>query len=294
MKTLNVRLLASRLAEGGVRDALGRYLLVACVAGFAVSLALLRMLGYGLDRWLFVLIAWAVLIFIPLRIVVEVLRPFGVRMRRRVADSLVDDPRRFERPELLPIVVGEIAVREVTMPRFTKPEQALKAREAAVAVLRRTMTGPDAAAQLSGAIRAVLAAAATEAVAVSASATGVAADTIQTRWEGARALGGLTALVAVLAAAYRDRWGALPDLPELDGRPLRDYLDAAFDYCDEAALQVEALPWTEPPLGPAVDPGAIERVRAAWKTFLAAGTPSPRALEAMVRVVVAPGARPGV
>jgi len=293
VNALNVRLLASRLAEGGVRDALGRYLLVACVAGFAVSLVLLRMLGYGLDRWVFILIVWAVLIFIPLRIVVEALRPFGARMHRRVADSLVGDPRRFERPELLPIVVGDIAAREVTMPRFTKPEHSLKAREAAVAILRHTMTGPHAAARLRDAIRAALAAAATEALAVSASATGVAADPIQARWDGARALGALTALVAVLSASYRDRWGALPDLPELDGRPLRDYLDAAFDYCDEAALQVDALPWTEPPLGSSLDPRAIDDVRAAWRTFLAAGTPSPRALEAMVNVVVTPGARPG-
>src|SRR3990172_5191020 len=97
VNALNVRLLASRLAEGGVRDALGRYLLVACVAGFAVSLVLLRMLGYGLDRWVFILIVWAVLIFIPLRIVVEALRPFGARMHRRVADSLVGAPRRFDR-----------------------------------------------------------------------------------------------------------------------------------------------------------------------------------------------------
>ncbi len=293
MNALNVRLLASRLAEGGVRDALGRYLLVACVAGFVVSLAVLRMLGYGLDRWVFILIVWAVLIFIPLRIVVEALRPFGARMRRRVADSLGGDPRRFERPELLPIVVGDIAAREVTMPRFTKPEHSLKAREAAVAILRHTMTGPDAAAKLRAAIRAALAAAATEAVTVSASATGVAADHIQARWDGARALGGLTALVAVLSASYRDRWGALPDLPELDGRPLRDYLDAAFDYCDEAALQVDALPWTEPLLGASLDPHAIDQVRAAWRAFLAAGTPSPRALEALVHVVVTPSTRPG-
>jgi len=284
----------SRLADGGVRDALGRYLIVGCIAGFVASLALLQIVGHGLDRWMFVLIIWVVLIFIPLRIAVEALRPFGARMRRRVADNLAGDPRRFERAEMLPIVVGDLAAREVTMPRFTKPEHALKARETAVAILQRTAAGPDAAATLHGAIRATLAAAATEAVAVSASATGVAADTIQDRWDGARALGGLTALVALLAAAYRDRWGAPPDLPELDGRPLRDYLDAAFDYCDEAALQVDALPWVEPPLASSLGLQTIDGVRAAWKAFLAAGTPAPRALDAFVSVVVSPGARPGV
>lgn len=289
-----MRLLMSRLADAGARDALGRYVLVVCIAGLVASLAALQILGYGLERWVFVLIVWVVLIFIPLRITVEALRPFGARVRRHVADSLAGDPRRFERVDTLPIVVGDLAVREVTMPRFTKPEHTLKTRETAVAILRRTATRPDAAAILHGAIRTALAAAATEAVAVSASATGTAADNIQARWDGARALGGLAAVVTLLAAAYRDRWGAAPDLPELDGRPLREYLDAAFDYCDEAALEVDALPWVEPPLNSPVDAQTIERVRAAWKTFLAAGTPAAGALEALVDIVIAPGTRPGL
>lgn len=292
MNALDLRLLASRLADAGVRDALGRYLLVACIAGFVGSLAALQVFGRGLDRWVFVLIVWAVLVFIPLRIVVEALRPFGVRARRRVADTLAGDPRRFERRELLPIVVGEIAAREVTMPRFTKPEHALKTREAAVAILGRT-TAHEAAPTLRRAICALLAAIGLEAIAVSASATGQAADNIQARWDGARALGGITALVAVLVAAYRDRWGALPDLPELGGRSVRDYLDAAFDYCDEAALQVNALPWTEPPLESAVDAPIVEGVRRAWREFLTAGTPAPRVLDALVSAVIPPDARSG-
>ncbi len=263
MSALNVRLLASRLAETAVRDALGHYLLIA-----------------------FVLIAWTVLVFIPLRIVVEALRPFGTRMRRTVAEGVVGDPRRFERPELLSIVVGDLFVREVTMPRFTKPEHALKTREAAVAILARTATGTDVRTRLHVTIRATLAAAATEAVAVSAAATGIAADNIQARWEGARALGGLAALTTILVAAYRDRWGAPPDLPELEGRPVRGYLEAAFDYCDEAALEVEALPWTEPPLGSSLPAESTDDVRAAWKNFLAAGTPAPRALETLLAALL--------
>jgi hypothetical protein len=293
VNAFDARLLASRLAEGAVRDALGRYLLAACVAGFIVSLAALQWLGHGLDRWVFVLIVWAALVFIPLRIAVEAARPLGARIRRQVADSVAGDPRRFERPALLPIVVEEIAAREVTMPRFTRPEHALKTREAAVAILRRT-AARDGAPALRGAIRALLAAAAGEVVAVSASATGAAAAPIQARWDGARALGSLAALVAILAASYRERWGALPVLPELAGRPLRDYLDAAFDYCDEAALRVDALPWTEPPLDSAAAPETIEGVRAVWRTFLAAGTPAPRALTALVDAVVSPDARSGV
>lgn len=286
MSAPNVRLLASRLAETAVRDTLGRYLLVICVLGVGASLGVLHLLGYGLDRWIFVLIVWAVLVFIPLRIVVEALRPFGARMRRAVAEGLAGDPRRFERPEVLPIVVGDLFMREVTMPRFTKPDHALKMREAAVAILARTASGTDARRRLHGAIGATLAATATEAVAVSAAATGVAADNIQARWDGVRALGGLAALTMILAGAYRERWGAPPDLPELDGRPLRDYLDAAFDYCDEAALQVDALPWTEPPLGASVSPESVDGARAAWKDFLAQSPQTPRALDTLLAVLL--------
>ncbi len=285
---MNLRLLLSHFADAGTRGAFARGLLVVCVFGFVASLAALAGLGYGLDRWVFVLVVWAVLLFIPLRILIEALGNVGLRMSETVLRRIAADPRRYQRPELLPIVVGGLFAREVTMPRIAKPQQAHKAREAAIAILGRTAGGTDAdtADSLAGAIRTSLAAAAHEAVAISAAATGVASETIQDRWEGARALGALVAVIQVLAAAYTERWGGPPALPELGGRPLADYLEAALDYCDEAALQVDALPWTEPPLAPSMDSNAAERVRAAWHAFVAAGTPAPRALEAFLATVL--------
>jgi hypothetical protein len=283
---MDLRLLLSHFADAGTRGALARWLFVVCACGFVASLAALAALGYGLDRWVFVLVVWTVLLFIPLRILIEALPTVGGRMREAVLRRVAADPRRYQRPELLPIVVGGLFARDVTMPRIAKPQQAHKAREAATAILGRTTGGTDAAGVLTGAIRATLAAAAHEAVAISAAATGVASETIQNRWEGARALGALAALIQVLAAAYAERWGGPPALPELGGRPLADYLDAALDYCDEAALQVDALPWTEPPLASPLAPGAVEGVRAAWHAFVAAGTPAPRALEAFLATVL--------
>lgn len=280
------RLPLSHLADAGTRRALARWLLLLCGFGFLASLVVLALLGYGLDRWLFLLVVWAALLFIPLRILIEALQPLGVRMRASVAGHAAADPRRYERPELLPIVVGSLFAREVTMPRIAGPQHAHQARQAATAILGRTAGGVDAAEKLRGAIGASLAAAAHEAVQISAAATGVASDDIQARWEGARALGALAALTQVLAAAYTERWGTPPVLPELEGRSLRDYLDAALDYCDEAALQVDALSWTEPPLVPSMSAGVVEDVRAAWHAFLAAGTPAPRALEAFLATVL--------
>ncbi|MGH2405695.1 MAG: hypothetical protein ACRDGN_14725, partial [bacterium] len=90
----------------------------------------------------------------------------------------------------------------------------------------------------------------------------------------------------VLAALYVDRWGGPPPLPELGDRTLSDYLDAALDYCDEAALKVDALPWTEPLLRWPPNSADAEGVRATWRAFVAAGTPAPRALQAFLGTVL--------
>ncbi|MBI3997443.1 MAG: hypothetical protein HY355_00315 [Armatimonadetes bacterium] len=286
---MDLRLLLSHLASARTRAALARWLLVVCVLGFAGTVAVLAVLGHGLDRWLFVLIVWAVLVFIPLRIALDAGQTLGARMRVSVSDRIAGDPGRYARPALMPIVVADLFARAVTMPRITTPEHAHKAREAAVAILRRIAGRPDATDLLRGAVRTSLAAAASEAVQVSAAATGTAADNIQARWDGARALGALAAVVQLLAAAFADRWGVPPVLPELEGRSLSDFLEAAMDYCDEAALQVDALPWTEPPLAAVQDSGAVDEARMAWRTFMQAGEPAPQALQAFLAAVIPEG-----
>jgi hypothetical protein len=272
------RVLLSRLADPDARRAAGRALLVACAAGFAVTLALLAA-GGGLHRWVFALLVWGALVFVPLRILIESAQTLGARARRAVAAEVAADPRRYERPAYLPFVVASLADRGPPPPRICTPAHARQAAEAAAALLERIhRSGRDAEVHR-GALRALVAAVARAAADVSATATGGAAGNIQARWDGARALGALSVLTSIVGAAFDDRWGAPADLPELDGRALDDYLAAALDYCDEAALQVDALPWTEPSLATSTD---AHGVVAAWQAFLAAGLPAPRALAAFL------------
>ncbi len=282
---MDLRLLLGQFADDAARRALARWLIVLCGLGFVASLAALAALGYGTDRWVFVLVVWAVLLFIPLRIAIEALQTVGVRMRETSAARVAADPRRYERAALLSILMERLFIRHVTMPRIAKPAQAHKAREAATAIVWGAGSGGGAAPALAGAIRTVLAALQSEAVALSAAASGADAEDIQSRWEGARALGALAALMWLLAAVWADRWGGSPPVPELSGRSLEDYLEAALDYCDEAALKVDALPWTEPLLE-SPQAADAERVRETWRTFVAAGTPAPRALEAFLATVL--------
>jgi hypothetical protein len=268
------RVLLSRLADPGARRAAGRGLLVACAAGFAVTLALLAA-GGGLHRWVFALLVWGALVFVPLRILIESAETLGARARRAVAAEAAADPRRYERPAYLPFVVAALADRGPPPPRICTPAHARQAAEAAAALLGRIQRSGRDAEVHRGALRALVAAVAQSAADVSAAAAG----NIQARWDGARALGALSVLTSIVGAAFDDRWGAPADLPELDGRALDDYLAAALDYCDEAALQVDALPWTEPTLATSTD---ARGVVAAWQAFLAAGLPAPRALAAFL------------
>ncbi len=283
-----LRLWLARLAEGSTRARVARWLLAGCAVGFVLTLGAMLLAGVGLDRWLFALIVWSALIFIPLRITLDASGPLGARALATLRRRLAGDPARYDRPEWLPVVVGELFARRVTMPRITTPVHARKAHDAATAVLRGLVGRADAHTRLGDAIRLTVAAAAVEAMQVSALASGPAAQPIQARWDGARALGTLAALIELLAAAFADRWGRPPVVPDLAGRPLRDFLDAALDYCDEAALQVDALPWTEPPLLPLLAPAAVDEVRTAWRAFVDAQPPATAALEAFVRAVLLP------
>ncbi|HET8678705.1 MAG TPA: hypothetical protein VFM39_01195 [bacterium] len=283
---VDIRILLGRFADDASRRALARGLLIVCVIGFAASIAVLAVLGYGTDRWMFVLVVWTVFLFIPLRIAIETLQTVGLRLRDAALEHITSDPRRYDRPEALALLIEHLFIRHATLPRIAKPAQGQKAREAAAAILRRVGSAGGAAEQLRAAIRAALAAAEVEAVALSASASGPGAEDIQSRWEGARALGALGALIQVLTAAHRDRWGDPPSPPELDGRALTEYVEAVLDYCDEAALNVDAVPWTEPLLRSSPHAADAEEIRASWRAFVVAGTPSPRALQGFLTTVL--------
>lgn len=283
---VDIRLLLGRFADDASRRALARWLLIACGFGFVASIAALAVVGYGTDRWVFVLVVWAVFLYIPLRIAIETLQTVGLRLRDAAMDHIVSDPRRYDRPEALALLIEHLFIRHATLPRIAKPGHGQKAREAAGAILRRAGSTGGAAERLRATIRGALAAAEVEAVALSASASGPDADDIQSRWEGARALGALSVLLQVLVAAHKDRWGDFPPVPELDGRSLADYVDALLDYCDEAALNVDALPWTEPLLRSSPRAADAEAIRTSWRAFVVAGTPSPRTLQDFLTTVL--------
>ncbi len=119
----------------------------------------------------------------------------------------------------------------------------------------------------------------------------LAADTsgpIQDRWASLRALTALAALTRILVAAYQDRAGAPLTIPTLQDRSLETYLDTCLDYCDELALKVDPLPWTEPPLE--LPPQAVtsEDVRGAWGTFAQTEPPAVEARDAFLTALVPP------
>lgn len=280
----------SGLADARVRRSAARWLTAVCVLGLAASAAVMAGLGYGLDRWVFLILVWAALIYAPLRILIEASEAWGTRARRALTAQIATDPNRYTHAASLPVVIRDLASREVTLPRICHPQHLRQAGDAAVALIEHGNARRDARAGMTDIIRTLVAALAARAASLSAAVNGEADGSIQARWEGARSLGALGALIAILAAAFADRWGEPPVVPALGERSLAAYLASALDYCDEASLQVDALPWTEPPLASSVADGTLEVIGARWQAFLDAGLPAPRALSAFVAAVAPPAA----
>jgi hypothetical protein len=286
-EAIDARLLLSRLADAGARRVAARWLLALCAAGFGLSVAVLGGLGYGFDRWIFVLLVWVVLVFIPLRMFIESSEALSAGARKRLTAKIGADPDRYDKAAYRPVIVRDLAEKYVTMPRITKPYHFHSAAAASEGLLARVSTSRDPRAAMASAIRRLLGLVGPDASALgAAAAAGEKSESIQARWDAARSLGSLTAVVTILVAAHVDRWADAPAVPELEGRDLRAYLAAAADYCDEAALEVDALPWTEPPLIPSLPPEQLAMLRDTWAAFLAAGLPAPRALTAFVDAVL--------
>ncbi|OFX30028.1 MAG: hypothetical protein A2Z07_13045 [Armatimonadetes bacterium RBG_16_67_12] len=278
----------SGLADARVRRSAARWLGAACVLGFAASAAVMAGLGYGLDRWVFLVLVWAVLIYAPLRILIESSETSGARAVQALAAQLATDPYRYTHAASLPVIIRDLASREVVLPRICHPQHLRQAVDAAVALIAWGNARRDVHTAMTDIIRTLVAALAARAATLSAAVNGEANSSIQARWEGARSLGALGALIAILAAAFADRWGEPPLVPALGGRSLAAYLASALDYCDEASLQVDALPWTEPPLASSLADGTLELIGGRWQAFLDAGLPAPRALSAFVAAVAPP------
>ncbi len=273
----------SRLGDARERRRAIRWLAALALGGFGLTMLVLIAAGRGTERWFFVLVVWLGLIFIPLWLVTAAFESLGPALRVRMARDLAG---RLDRSGSLPgiaILVEELFAQRVVMPRIATPQQAHKAREAAVALVVLANRRPGALETLQEVVGRCLVG--VEAWARDLSGTAASAPlNIQARWGSVRALAAFAALSQTLVAVYENRSGR--DIwPDLDGRSLHVFLDAALDHCDELALRVDSTPWEEPPLGLPADP-ETSAVRGAWQRYVDAPQPAPAALEAFLGAVL--------
>lgn len=272
---MSIRVALSKLATAEARHTAARLLLMGCVLGYVVTLSMMFASGAGLRRWFFALLVWSLFIYVPLRILLEAFQAIAPGMRQRLITETARRPNRYGTRPSVELIVDGLFDRSVVMPRIAKPIHGLKVREGAVAVLLQIPSGEngwmrDVVAQCLGTVE--------RWVTDIANWSGREASTnIQARWADLRALAALAAMTKVLIAGYRDRSGLPWDAGEVDDEAVDAYLDACLDYCDQLALEVDVIPWTEPSLKLSVQPEKSHQTRLAWKAFCE--TPSP-ALEA--------------
>lgn len=288
---MGLRLTISRLASSGTRASAARALAVFAVLGFVLTMLVVVAAGGPAERWLFILLVWALFVYVPLRILLEAAQTLAPRLRRRLAVQAAGHPRRYATRQSIELMVDRLFERAVIMPRIVTPVHADKARAGAVAVLARA--GDTA--EWRGAAGACLGAVDRWVAWMGGWAAGETGGNIQARWGEVRALAAMAAMTRVLLAAHEDRTGA--PFAGADGPPADpvEFLDACLDYCDELALQVEVMPWTEPPLGLPLDPGGADELHTAWKTFVDTEPPAVAARTAFVDVLLSvssPPARP--
>ncbi len=273
----------SRLGDPRERRRAIRWLLAVALGGFAGTMFVLVATGRGTDRWFFTLTVWLALVFIPLWLIAAAFETLGPALRVRLARVLADRLDRYGSLPAAALMVEDLFFRKVVMPRIATPEQDHKAREAAVALVLLANRRSSATETLHDIIGRCLVVVETWARDLSRWAAGAAPENIQARWGTVRALGALAAMSKTLVAVYEDRTGR--DLwPVLDGRSVHAFLDAALDYCDTLALEVEVSPWEVPPLGLPDDPALTGRLRQAWQDY--ADAPQPAALEAFLAAIL--------
>lgn len=275
----------SRLGDARERRRAVRWLGALAAGGFALTMFVLIATGRGTDRWFFVLTVWLVLVFIPLWLLTAAFETLGPALRVRIARNLTGRPDRYGSLPGTAVLVEDLFSRRVVMPRIATPQQAYKAREAAVALVLLSNRKPPALETLQTVLARCLTGVEATVRDLGAWAAAVAPENIQARWGRVRALAALAALSKALIVVFEDRSGR--DLwPDLDGRSLHAFLDAALDYCDELALQVEVAPWEEPPLGLPDAAEVTARLREAWQHYVDSPEPAPAALEAFLTVAL--------
>ncbi len=279
---MSVRFALSNLTKLEARLLVARWLLIFCIVGYLLTLSVLFATGVGLRRWFFVLFAWCVFVYLPLRILLETFQTIAPGIRRGLVAQAAGQSDRYATRASVELMVDAIFDREVVMPRIAKPVQSTKAQEGAVVVLLRVARGDLA--RHREAVLHCLAAIDNWIAQVALSSRGRAAEAIQARWADLRALIAFTALTKTLLAAFRDRGGELLSVPKVDN--LDHYLDACLDHCDELALQVDPVSWTEPPLGLPIAVEDSAELRRAWTAFCETESPALEARETFLATLL--------
>ncbi|MDQ7842131.1 MAG: hypothetical protein QN141_08230 [Armatimonadota bacterium] len=283
---MDLRLLLSRLADARTRGAAGRALAVVAVLGFLLTMAVLLASGGGLHQWFFVLLVWALFVYVPLRILLEAAGTLGPAVRRRLAAAARGRADRYAARSQIELMVDGWLERHVVMPRIATPVQAAKARDGAVAVL--ALAGSDDA----GLRRAVgrCLAVVDRWVATLGRRAAEEQQSIQDRWTEVRALAALAAMTRLLLAAYTDRTATPFDLGDGRRGDPEEFLQACLDYCDDLALEVDAPPWPEPPLGLHLPQAQSDEIRTAWTRFVETGLPALEARAGFASLLFTPSA----
>jgi hypothetical protein len=288
---MNLRYVLSALGRPTARRAFGRSWMWVCAAG-----ALATILAVGARHAFFAVVVWAVCIFAPVRIAVEVLHSRGPAMRRELMRSIEERDDRYGSPEHVALMVEALFAKEVLLPRLAPPDLRDKVIDAAARVsqsARRDRGGPLAVLRAATVCAALLrrwtdAIAAGEAGAPPGAANGAGPRTlwdsqtsVQEQWGTLRAVAGLAALTKTLIAVYEDSAG-----PSEHGASVRALSEAAMDYVDQVGLRLDGPAWdVEGPTLQALPPERLSRLAETWTTFCAAPAPAPRRLRAFVEAV---------
>jgi hypothetical protein len=274
----------STLTDPATRQAAARALVGFCITGYVVTLVGLTTSGAGLQRWFFALLVWGVLVYAPLRILLEALQTLAPAIRRHLIAQTAARDDRYNSRRAIELVVDGLFAEVVVMPRISTPAHHAKVKAGAVALLLRARG--DGGAGIERAARRCLAAVERWVGQTASWSAAHAAENIQARWAAVRGLAALAAVTRVLVAAFEDRSGHGFSASPLDGETAVPYLDACLDFCDQLALEVDVVPWTEPSLHLDVAPDFRDRMCEAWKAFTETPDPALTARSTFVDAVL--------
>jgi hypothetical protein len=292
LRSMNLRYALSALARPTARRAFGRTWMWLCAAGALVTIA-----AVGPRHAFFAVAVWAVCIFAPVRIAVEVLHSRGPAIRRELMRTVGAREDRYARPERVALMVEVLFAREVLLPRLAPPDLRDKVIYAAARVSQvahRDRAGPPAVLQAAMVCAALLrrwtdAIAAGEAGVPSGATNGAgprtlwdAQTSVQDQWGTLRAVAGLAALTKTLIAVYEDSAG----VPSEHGAAMRSLSEAAMDFVDQVGLRLDGPAWDgEGPLFRPLPPERLSHLAETWTAFCATPPPAPRRLRAFVEAL---------